>query len=356
MDQVQIDAICILAAQHFTEVLDYVGLKYRVYSNGAIYCRCPIHGGDNPTAFRFYPNPNGYASWKCSTKHCHEKYGGGVIGFMQGMTHSKTGSYVPNVTAAQWLGKILNIDLDDLDAKSLKSAQERQNYVRKSQLLGKRGEIKRWRVDEVRTQYTIPSSAFLKRGYSASLLTRLLIGDSNRTNRTVVPVFDDNPNYIVGFTARTIYDKCEECGLYHGGKDCEEGEPKWKHSSGFNTASYLYNYSELLMGNHKSATIVESPGNTLRLLDAGYAPVVCIFGSQLSVKHRYLLSAAGIQRLNVLMDGDEAGEKGAKQIYDMCKGLFSVNVLDIKKIGPYNDVGEIRESGVLNKIVEFLKK
>lgn len=354
MDQIQIDAICILAAQRFPEILDYVGVKYRTYRNGSIYCKCPIHGGDNPTAFRFYPNPNGYASWKCSTQHCHEKHGGGIIGFMQGMTHAKTGRYVPNEVAAKWLAQLLNINIDKLDAQSLASAQERQNYIRRSQLFKKKDEVKRWTVEEIRCKHQIPSKEFLKRGYSADILTRMCIGDYG--NRTIVPVFDDDPNFIVGFTARTTYPKCGKCGLYHEEESCEKGEPKWKHSAGFTTTDYLYNYSELLMGNHKTATIVESPGNALRLMDAGYLPVVCIFGSYLSLKQRYLLSAAGVQKIHVLMDGDEAGEKGARHIYDMCHGLFFVNTLDIKEVGAYNDVGEIREGGLLNKIVSFLNK
>ena len=49
-------------------------------SGGALRGQCPLHKGDNPTAFVIYTDPHGQSRWHCHTK-CDA--GGDTIDFVQ---------------------------------------------------------------------------------------------------------------------------------------------------------------------------------------------------------------------------------------------------------------------------------
>ncbi len=48
--------------------------------------RCPLHGGDNPTAFHLYRGSDGRQRWHCFTRCPQGQNDGDAIGFYMSMT------------------------------------------------------------------------------------------------------------------------------------------------------------------------------------------------------------------------------------------------------------------------------
>ena len=71
------------------DLFEYFEIDARKTSKMFI-CHCPIHGGDNPSAFNMYPYGEEYrGNWKCRTHKCDEVFMGSVIGFIRGILSSR---------------------------------------------------------------------------------------------------------------------------------------------------------------------------------------------------------------------------------------------------------------------------
>lgn len=68
-------------------------LGVELYEQGKRFAGCcPIHGGDNPTAFNIYPDGvtmRGY--WVCRSRHCEHKYKATPMGFIRGVLSANCG-------------------------------------------------------------------------------------------------------------------------------------------------------------------------------------------------------------------------------------------------------------------------
>ena len=74
-------------------------------SGGELRGRCPLHKGDNPTAFVIYTDPNGHSRWHCHTK-CDA--GGDAIDFVQRWQG------LDFMGAVKYLAETLHLDLADI--------------------------------------------------------------------------------------------------------------------------------------------------------------------------------------------------------------------------------------------------
>lgn len=183
--------------------------------------------------------------------------------------------------------------------------------------------------DFYRSKVEIPSSYYLKRGFSIEVLDKYDVGTCKRPKkslyqRAVVPVYNDSGEIILGFTGRSLFAECSKCNHHHDpDKECHFF-PKWKHTSGFQKENCLYNYWYAKEHIMKSGVvvIVESPGNVWRLEEAGIHNSVAIFGSYMSANQKKILDASGAFSIVCLLDNDEAGMKGAKKIYDQCSQMY----------------------------------
>jgi DNA primase len=99
---------------------------------------------------------------------------------------------------------------------------------------------------------------------------------------------------------------------------------------------YLREYHE----GFRTLVLVEGEVDALSLLGAGI-PALSILGStNWSEKKRDLLLSLGIQRVILLMDGDPAGRKAAKEIKGDLHGYFDISVL---KLAEGEDPGDMDE-------------
>ena len=90
-----------LLCSNLESLLDHMGVDYRFNSKMYVGC-CPIHGGDNPTAFNLYQcdeEDESMGYWVCRTHHCEKRknsdgrliYGANVIGLIKGVVANSLG-------------------------------------------------------------------------------------------------------------------------------------------------------------------------------------------------------------------------------------------------------------------------
>jgi len=190
----------------------------------------------------------------------------------------------------------------------------------------------------------IPSTYFINRGYSKSILTKHQVGDHHKLNRAIVPIFDSNDRYV-GWTGRSIYEQCVACGGYHKPDDGCLPYSKWHHK--FERTHHLYNlnYSKQFISRSRVIIIVESPGNLWKLEEASIYNTVALLGCDLTKSQANLILHSGAMAAIILMDPDEAGQKAAITIHKKLKSALFVQIYK-----PPKDIDEMSKEEIVMKI------
>lgn len=371
-DQAKLKILCDNLCDNIEDLLDHFSLEYKT-STKMISMACPIHGGDNLSAINLYTQGDSYrGNWKCRTHHCEQIFKGSILGFVRGiLSHSKHGwsndgddvcSFKETI---DFVSKFLNKNLADIKISNTHRNKQQftsiishisDNRISRNTTYPSR--------DTVRNNLVIPAEYFINRGFSKDILEKYDIGLCNKPkkemyNRVVAPIYDNNHEYMIGCSGRSIYEKCHECNAFHDPViECPKEEhryiySKWKHSLNFKSQNHLYNYWFAKNYIHKDqyVIIVESPGNVWRLEEAGIHNSVAIFGSSLSDRQKMILDGSGAMTMLVLTDNDEAGKKAAEQIKLKCQNTYKVIIPDtIQK----NDIGEMTIEEIKRDILPLL--
>jgi len=331
---------------------------------------CPVHGGDNDSAFNLYYKGDSYrGNWKCRTHGCEEVFKSSIIGFIRGcLSHHNGWSKLndPMVSFDDALNFAVNFSKQDLSKiKVSKKATEKHNFVKAIQNISSEKTHQNQSVPRqiVKKSLDIPSEYFIDRGFSKDVLIKYDVGEcrglgKEMSGRSVVPIYDNDMMGMIGCSGRSIFDKCNTCSCYHDdNKACPPDKDKWlfskwKHSKNFKTQECLYNFwfaKESILKT-KTVIVVESPGNVWKLEEAGIHNSVALLGSSLSNKQKMLLDISGAMNLITIMDNDDAGQKAAQIIYDKCSRIY--NVKNIKISAP--DIAEMTLSQIDQEIKPFI--
>jgi 5S rRNA maturation endonuclease (ribonuclease M5) len=216
--------------------------------------------------------------------------------------------------------------------------------------------------ENIRNHLQIPSPYYIERGYKAETLDCFDVGLCNNPNkenfgRTIVPVYEENGKYMVGCSARSPYNKCDTCGLFHSPTEkcpdtCNRKRfEKWLHTG--NMASYLYNWwnARTSIRDRGTAILVEGPGDVWRLVESGITNAVAMFGSSLSEEQEILLERSGATRIAVITDNDAAGEMCRTTIKNKLDRFYKLKFI----IPSAKDVGELTIEQVKQEIVPYVK-
>jgi 5S rRNA maturation endonuclease (ribonuclease M5) len=358
-NQHQLKVICDSLCDNIENLLDTLGID-SIKNNGKMLVgECPIHNGDNKSAFNLYPDGDSYrGNWKCRTHNCDKIFKGSIIGFIRGVLSNKKYNWQKNgdTTASfketidfieEFLGnKLHNIKISKTEIEKKKFANIVKNIVSTDTVLVK-SQITR---PIARNALVIPCEYFISRGFSKNILDKYDVGlcdkpEKEMYNRAVAPIYDQNHKYVVGCTGRSIFEKCSSCNCYHNPDNiCPNKEetwkyPKWKHNADFKSQNYLYNfwYAKDFIMEQSSVILVESPGNVWRLEECGIHNSVALFGSNLSDRQKIILDGSGAMNIIIITDNDEAGEKARQIIYDKCKNTYNITNIRISK----NDIAEL---------------
>jgi 5S rRNA maturation endonuclease (ribonuclease M5) len=327
-----------------------------------IFGPCPIHGGDNPTSWNLYPegeSVRGY--WNCYTHHCEDKWKSTLVGFVHAIISEKN-KESKWTDAISWMIRFLGYK-SELDVKLPSRANlERQRFNNISRRLNgteNSRDNKTWTTEFFRKNFEVPSPYFLSRKYSKEILSRYNIGDSERTNRAVVPVYDEGGINIVGMLGRTKKPKCNDCGFYHWKSEkCPDSiidknnSTKWKNS--FEASNHLYNMwnarDEIIKSG--TAVIVEGPGDVWRLEEAGIKNSVALFGVDITEEQLGILESSWCTNIVLCLDNDEPGKAATKVLQGRLRRMYRIYVPSIKS----EDVGSMTKEEIKNCIFPIINE
>lgn len=371
-DQAKLKVVCDEVCDNIETLLETFNLDYK-FNNKMITMSCPIHGGDNETAFNLYPEGDNYrGNWKCRTHNCEKIFKASVLGFIRGIiSHQKynwrnegddTCSFKE---AVEFATKFINKDLGSI--KISKTEREKKQFTNVINYINKSTEpsISKITRPQIVKSLQIPAEYYLQRKYSSEVLVKYDVGlctnpGREMSGRVVVPIYDNDYRYMIGCTGRSIHEKCDRCKSYHHPSElCPNSEnswkyPKWKHNADFKSQNTLYNFwfaKEHILTS-STAIIVESPGNVWRLEENDIHNSVAIFGSSLSDRQKILLDSSGAMNLVILTDSDDAGRKAAEQIKQKCQNTYRIFIPTISK----NDIGDMSAEEIQTEIKNYLQE
>lgn len=349
-DQSQLKILSDLICDDIEHLLEILEIEDYKMLDKMVTMSCPIHGGDNPSAFNLYHKGDSYrGNWKCRTHQCENTFKSSIIGFIRGcLSKSKYGWVTEGDKTATFneaieFGiKFTNKNLKDLNLS--KKQKEKNNFINTVRYISSNKKEQTNLVSRklVVGALQIPSNYFISRGFLPETLIKYDIGEcpangKEMQNRAVVPIYDIDHEFMVGCSGRSI-----------------NGDlPKWKHSKGFTAEEHLYNfwYAKDHIKKSGVVVVVESPGNVWRLEEAGIHNSVAIFGSALKDKQKMLLDISGAMTLITIMDNDEAGKKAAEQILKKCEKTYICKNIDIE----YPDIAEMTISQVKSQIKPIIE-
>jgi 5S rRNA maturation endonuclease (ribonuclease M5) len=343
-DSARIHCLQLLLCTHIEEVFSALDISlYR--TKKMFYGCCPIHGGDNRQAVNLYPDGEtvpGY--WKCNTWHCQKTFKSTIIGFIRGVLSKQRYDWSPEspnqkmasfYDAVNWACDFLKVSLTDIKVDYAEI--ERRKFCSDVKILTQcpnKTESKITRAD-ARSRLEIPSKYFVKRGWSPEVLTHYDVGlCTNKAkaefyNRVVVPIYDNDNRFMIGMTARSIYDKCSSCSLYHDPKESCPTEylhnySKWRNSENLKRDSILYNYwfAKRTIQDTNIAILVEGPGEVWRLEEAGFKMGLAMLGTSLTDEQQILLEMSGAMNLIIVTNNDDAGKRSDIQLKEQLGRTF----------------------------------
>jgi DNA primase len=268
------------------QVLSAYGLDSRLKARGdQLLGPCPLHGGDNPTAFRVHLQRN---LWRCFTS-C----GGGDTVELVRRIHGC--SYAQAARHLHRLAEDLPSQLVRPVPASAKRLSSFRPFTRSIPLDPEHHFLQNIKKISSRTALsfeagTTQSSAFLRN----TLAVRL----------------HDIQGHPLGYCARLLLaDQIARFG-------------KWRFPKHFPKARILYNAHRAKPFRHEGIIVVECPWASIRLSQAGVPNVVSLLGTQIFEDQiAWLAKAPGIL---LLLDGDPAGREASSRIANSLQTFTTV--------------------------------
>jgi len=360
-----IDFIQDRACERIREILDALGVEYTErmdYLQG----KCPIHNGDNDRAW-FWAFTSRH--WKCMTKHCEELESTGrstsIFGLVRGILYSRTNKKYSFRQAVDFCAKVLGLDNSKIDPKT------EEEVIIDSAIRAYRKKIqsnpsKHMMPLSEALRYMKPDTTYYPtRGITDEIISKYHISycdkpDKKFYNRAYIPVLDETGRYVMGWTSRSIWEKCTQCGRYHDpAKICPKDKnnfryAKWCHSVDFKAESLVYNiwYAKPFIKKTKTAIICEGPGDVWGYEMAGIHNAIAIFGLNMSPKQRQLLQNAGALTLILTLDNDDSAVEAQQRLRSSLELYFRVFCITPTA----KDIGSMSATDILSEIKPQIDK
>jgi len=290
---------------------DMIDPRYLVESLGVVITRetprelrgnCAVHGGDNPTSFRFNKERK---TWVCFSHKCHDVYGNDIIGLIRGMNK------VDFMGAVDYLSNMVG-DFDSaIEGLKYRREKEQKEFISRT----KTEPYIHPKVNEKRLVGYMGhrSPLFGNDGFSDETLDYFEIGGGYQTNdkltRDVVPIRDID-GQLVAYSLRDIRPDAEYASKY------------WI-TPGFDKDKVLYNLHRIVPVDGP-VIVVEGFKSVWRLADYGITNVVAAMGSKITQGQQKLLFSNALHGAIIFFDCDVAGVEGAMVAYEVLRYRMDV--------------------------------
>lgn len=304
-----------ITPEMFLNLLEESGAK-NLRKVGDIYrCTCPLHGGDNDTAFTFNPSNMLF--------NCFTECGGGdifdFIAMKNDIDIDEDFKKVIKLTCEQFNISLDNLSLDNINLSYRKEMFEYIKYINGKNevynnpydlsLLGQRYFIKDYR------------------GLNSEFLINYGVSFVNDLNRICFEVRDENNN-IIGASLRALKDD----------------NIKWLHRpKSIKTGRILYNLFNVVNKGYKSVYIVEGIMDCLNLINLGIENVVCSFGARVT-KEQTMLLIKYFDEVILAFDNDNAGIEARTKAIQRLNKLINTSVF----LYETKDCGELKHEDLCN--------
>ena len=286
------------------QVLEHYGLMSRMKQNGdSITGACPIHDGENPTAFRVSISKN---CWNCFSQcGC----GGNVLDFVAKREK------VSLLKAARLLVEWFNLNIETPEDEDRPPRREQSDSRVREKNNPKREAARPVEPNEVRgenkpltfvLQNLQPEHPYLtERGLSPETIQTFGLGFCQKgllNGRIAIPIHNASKGELVAYAGRWPGDTDKEKYLF----------PK-----GFGKSLELFNLNRVIKEPADSPLIiVEGFFDCMKLWGYGVKRVVALMGSSLSLAQEELIRrhTDANSQIIVMLDEDEAGQSAREEI------------------------------------------
>lgn len=299
-------------------LLEKTGATHITSSGSELRSTCPLHHGDNQTAFAWNLDKN---LWYCFTSDCG---GGDVFDFVAdyyNLSIEHDFIEIINKTA-----ELLEIDISGLEYGERASQHKKELQAWLEYVNHKHNTNCAFDMRTLGAMYPINSY----RQFDAALLKRFGVSYNKPYNRIAVPVYDEN-SVLVGATMRR----------------CDETEKiKWLHRpKHILTGSLLYNLNNI-KEKFDAVYITEGTIDVWNLVKLGKENSVATFGANLTEDQMYLIIKYFTDVI-LAYDSDDKGDKGTKKAIEMLKNKVNLGILDL---GAIHDAGTIPDRDTLDNL------
>lgn len=304
-------------------VLSHYSVNWLKKKKGYLVGKCPIHKGDNNTAFNVSVSKN---NWHCFTgcKSSGRKSGGNVIDFvvaMEGLPENSEGFRDAALKLKQWfiLGSPPEAQIKPEKVvepeKKPDTVSEEKPSINASESLKTEDPANKTLTFELKN--LIFDHEYLKgRDIPLNIAREFGIGfykgkkgKGLMANRVVIPIHNGNGD-LVAYAGRAVT------------PDQEEKDGKYKLPPGFVKTAELFNLHRAREESwERGLILVEGFFDVLHLHQSGFENVVALMGSSMSPEQEKLILES-TDRVVLLFDGDDAGKectrKVALQLVEKC--------------------------------------
>jgi DNA primase len=307
---------CIKQSVDPESVASSLGILFNKESGKTLRASCPIHSGDNKTAFSLNRETG---NWRCYTHMCHEGHSD-IIGLVQCVRG------VDFVQAVQYLAAMAGIDLNS-DSDNIATQALRKKDVFDFIKRTTKNEVEMdlctiYNIEEVVAEWVRSRpSYFYDRGYRQDIQDYFEIGghvDRFGIPRACFPIRDEDGK-VVAYDGRRI--------------DSDEEPRYFMQPDGFRKGSVLYHY-------HLAKSYVSSLGGVIYIVEGykacwsmvqlGYFNTVACMGAGIQGgQANVLLRNMGLKKIYLCMDGDIAGRNGAVRTKREFNHLCDTKIIDM---------------------------
>jgi DNA primase len=338
---------------NFREKLDYIkntvdphyllsslGIRTDRETPKEIRCECPIHGGDNKTAFRFNKETR---TWVCFTKKCHDVFGNDVVGLIKALTGKDF------MDAVEHLRELAG-DVDGVDFITAKRQREMEAFMRSNEhVTEKPKSVNQKSLDIFKT---LRSGFFAKQGFKQSTLDYFEIAggwqDKQGLIRDIIPIRND----IGELVAYSLRDIRENAG---------DDDYKYILTPGFDKQNCLYNLEKAQeYAENMPIVVVEGFKSVWRLYEYGIKNVVATMGAGITEGQEALLCTYAFKGIVIMFDNDIAGVTSTIKALESLKGKLDtipVFIQEVDEDGKGLDPADLTKEQVYDYLdTYFIKK
>lgn len=293
-------------------LLENLGVSVDHETYKEIRCSCPVHRGDNKTAFRFNKDTR---TWVCFTHKCHEAHGNDVVGLIKAITGK---DFIESVNYL----KFLMGDSNEIDYIEARRKREISNFIQSYDTVV----LKHKSVNEksLNKFKTLRTGYFLNKGYKSSTLDYFEVGggwvDSQGVAREIIPIRDHHGS-LVAYSLRDIRD------------NIEDDDFKYILTPGFDKQNCLYNLDKAQKyGDTLPIIVVEGFKSVWRLYEYGIKNVVATIGAGITEGQQLLLCRYALKGIVMMSDNDKAGVEATIKACDILSGKLDIRPVFIQEV------------------------